>query len=182
MGESNPSLKSCRQIIGEDPWWAIRTAGIACVCWLVLAALIAWGVHSYVVASEPEPAQWLPDPKTGLLYEIVPREVGGAWLFLRYKLDPSPSCFRETTTLVYRDHPISNADDPDGGREYFPLSVSLNGAGMPGVVSTFKTRLLIPVEMPSGDWQLVWRAHYGCPPLELITHKQSLGPMTIHIP
>lgn len=164
------AMKTCRTIVRENPKWALLNLALAILfvasCWQGLVWYIAWSAPM-----QPELVLF-PDGKD---YRIEQRMVGGAWLFLHFKTDPAPTCVRQAVHLLYQDA-------PGRPRDFFPLAAGLAGTDMPGSVREGTIRFLLPVGFPAGRWYYVYRAHYGCPPMELIPHTTSIGPTAIDVP
>lgn len=164
------AMKTCRTIMRENPKWALGNLLGAAVLGLCAAVLLNWWLV-YTTPQEPE-LLTLPNGKP---YLVEPRSVGGAWLFMHFKSDPAASCIRQTVHLLYRDV-------PGKPRDFYPLASGLSGGNMAGSVPEATTRFLLPVGFPPGRWQYVQRAHYACPPMELVPHVTNIGPIDVDIP
>lgn len=166
---------ACAHKAWSEPGWVIRTLAISAATWIVIAIGLAWVDHGYIEATKPMDPILLPFPD-GKMFNLERRPLGGYWLRLNYKVDPSPTCIRESVHTMYRQPP--GAALP----ETYTLSSAVNGRGISVTPPTFTALYLLPIDFPRGDWNYVYRASFRCWPLDLVHHEQKTPVLVIHIP
>ena len=116
-----------------------------------------------------------PVTPTLLGQEVRHRADGGSWLILTMHSPPTGTCVRTGLFMISRS-------GADGVPDYIPLGSSLNGQGYNSRPGTFRFWLDLNSDFAPGEWQFVYRIHYGCRPMEMAHFTDMVGPVTIRVP
>jgi hypothetical protein len=168
---------TCFWEVVAHPWWSARRFALWVVGTVLFGFLMLFTYGQYRAWIEPGQTEILADPVSGERYRLEPRELGGYWLDIDFRVPEVPGCVKEYNQYLFKKVP--SGDKPI----VVPLNSGSGGGNNPSPLGTVYTlKFFLAIGFPGGDWYFQNSARLVCEPAGMFVYEHKTKPVLIHIP